>query len=203
MKKFIVTISREFGSGGRLIGRQLAEQLNVPFYDKELIELAAEKSGLSTDFIARSEERATSSFALAMTSGGSNAAGYFTQYDTPTSDRAYFAQSAVITELAEKESCIIVGRGAGYILRENPDCVSILFHAPLKDRVRRAAETYGLEEKGLADKIKKIDKGRDNFLKRYSGTSRMDPHSYDLCIDTGKTGIDGAVEIVLAYLKQR
>lgn len=203
MKKFIVTISREFGSGGRLIGKQLAEKLNVPYYDRELIELAAEKSGLSHDFIARSDEQAGSVLALGLASGTHVGTGYFMQYDAPMSDRAFFAQSSVISELAEKESSIIVGRCGGYILRDNPDCVNILLHAPMDDRIARARDVYGLPEKGLADKILKADKGRSNFHKRYTGENWMDARLYDLCINTAKLGIEGSVQALTEYLAQR
>lgn len=203
MKKFVVTISREFGSGGRLVGRQLAEALNVPFYDRELIELAAKKSGLSPDFIAQSEERASSSFAFGLAAGSQSGTGYFMQYDIPVNDRAFFAQSAVINELAEKNSCVIVGRCAGYILRDDPDCVNVFIFAPLDDRIRRSVEVYGLPEKGLADKIVKADKGRSNYHKHYTGENWLDARAYDLCINTGKVGVQGAVNAITAYLEHR
>jgi cytidylate kinase len=205
MKKFILTISREFGSGGRLIGSKVAERFGVPFYDRELIEMAAEKSGLSPDFIARSDERATSSFAIGM---GANSAmnldaGYFMQYEVPVSDRAYYAQAAVITELAAKESCVIVGRSAGYILRDHPDVVRVLVVAPIDDRIERAVNDYGLPRKGLTDKIIKADKSRAGFYRRYTGENWLDARGYDLCINTGKLGIDNGVEAVSELLKHR
>ncbi len=205
MKKFILTISREFGSGGRLIGSKIAERFGVPFYDRELIEMAAEKSGLSPDFIARSDERATSSFAIGM---GANSAmnldaGYFMQYEVPVSDRAYYAQAAVITELAAKESCVIVGRSAGYILRDHPDVVRVLVVAPIDDRIERAVNDYGLPRKGLTDKIIKADKSRAGFYRRYTGENWLDARGYDLCINTGKLGIDNGVEAVSELLRHR
>ena len=202
MKKFVLTISRQFGSGGRLIGKMLSEKLGVPFYDKELIELTAQKSGLSPEFIAQSDERAPSAFSFGL-SGSAAAAGYITQYDTPMSDRTYFAQSALITELADRESCIIVGRNASYILRNHPDRVSLLFHAPLDDRIARAVESYGMSTTGLAEQILKIDKARANYIKRYSGENWMDARAYDMCIDTSKLGLDAAVAAVNKYLECR
>lgn len=203
MKKFIVTISREFGSGGRLVGRQLSERLGVPFYDRELIELAAEKSGLSKEFIARSDERASSVLSLGLAASAGAEAGYFMQYDALTGDRAFFAQSSVIHDLAEKGSCIIVGRCAGYLLRDNPDCVRILIHAPMDSRIERAKTTYGLPAKGLADKIYKADKGRANYHKHYTGDNWMDARSYDLCINTEVMGIEGAVDTIVKLLENR
>lgn len=203
MKKAIITIGREFGSGGRLIGKRLAEDLGIPFYDKEIIDLSAKKSGLSPDFIASSDERAPSAFSFGISPTIGDTIGYFMQYDAPASDRAYLAQTAVINELAEKESCVIVGRGSGFILRDHPDRVSLLFYAPLDDRIRRAAEEYGLDEPGLADKIIKVDKTRSNFIKRYTGENWMDARSYDLCINTSKLGIEGSVAAVKEYLAHR
>ena len=203
MKKFIVTISREFGSGGRLVGRQLAEAQGVPFYDRELIELAAKKSGLSPDFIARSEERAASSFAFGLAAGSHVGNGYFMQYDVPVNDRAFFAQSAVISELAAKGSCVIVGRCAGYILRDDPNCVNVFIFAPLDSRIRRAVDDYGLKEDNLAERILKADKGRYNYHKHYTGENWLDARAYDLCINTGKVGIQGAVDAITAYLEHR
>ena len=205
MKKFILTISREFGSGGRLIGNRIAERFHVPFYDRELIEMAAEKSGLSPDFIARSDERSASSFAIGMgaTSAMSIDAGYFMQYEVPVSDRAYYAQASVITELAARESCVIVGRSAGYILREHPDVVRVLVVAPIDDRIERAVNDYGLPRKGLTDKIIKADKSRAGFYRRYTGENWLDARGYDLCINTGKLGIDNGVEAVSELLKHR
>ena len=205
MKKFILTISREFGSGGRLIGNRIAERFDVPFYDRELIEMAAEKSGLSPDFIARSEERTSSSFAIGMGASAINSidAGYFMRYEVPVSDRAYYAQASVITELAAKQSCVIVGRSAGYILRDHPDVVRVLVVAPIDDRIERAVNDYGLERKGLTDKILKADKSRASFYRRYTGENWLDARGYDLCINTGKLGIDNGVEAVSELLKHR
>lgn len=203
-RKVIITISREFGSGGRLIGELLAKELGIAYYDRKLIEMTAERSGLSPDFIARSEEQASSSFLFSLaTSAHSTGGGYFMQYDVPVGDKAFFAQAAVIREVAEKESCVIVGRCAGYILKDDPDCINVFIHGSLDDRLRRAIEVYGLEPKGLADKLVKADKGRANYHKYYTGESWSDIRAYDLAINTAKSGVNGAVQIIQAYLNSR
>lgn len=203
MKKVIVTISREFGSGGRLVGKKLAKKLDLPYYDRELIQMAAEKSGLSPEFIARNEEHASSSFLFSLATNPHAGSGYFMQYDVPVGDKAFFAQSAVIRELAEKGSCVIVGRCGGYILRENPDCFNVFLHGSLDDRLTRAVEVYGNDPKGLADKLVKTDKGRANYHKYYTGENWNDIRSYHLSINTAVSGIDGAVEAIAAAVNNR
>lgn len=205
MKKFVLTISREFGSGGRLIGSRVAERFGVSFYDRGLIEKAAEKNGFSPNFTAHSDERTSSGFAIGIDAGSAMSmdARHFMHYEAPFSDRAYYAQAAFITELAGRESCVIVGRNAGAILRDHPDVVRVLIVAPIDERIERAVNEYGLPRKGLAEKILKADKSRAGFFRRYTGENWLDARSYDLCINTGKLGIDNSVEAVSELLRHR
>lgn len=203
MKKTIFTISREFASGGRLVGQMLAKELGIPFYDRELIELAAEKSGLSPEFIEKAEESASSSFLFGLATHAPTTNGYFLHYDMPISDRAFLAQAAVIREIAEKGSCVILGRCAGYILRDDPACINIFLHGSLEDRLNRAVEVYGMERKGLADKLVKVDRGRANYHKYYTGEQWRDIHAYDIAINTGVSGIEGAVKAIIAIAQAR
>lgn len=165
MSKIIIAISREFASGGRIIGEKLAEELGISYYDRKLIQLAAEKSGLAPEFIEKSEERASSSFLFSLATNAHATNGYFLQYDVPVNDKAFYAQSEVIRELSEKESCVIVGRCAGYILRENPNCIKVFLYGGLENRLRRAVMDYGMEPDGLSDRLSKLDKGRSNYHK--------------------------------------
>jgi CMP/dCMP kinase len=201
MENTIIAISRQFASGGRLVGKLLSEKLGIPFYDKEIIELAAEKSGLSADFIRNNEEIAKSSFICNMSTSMQQAAGaFFMQYEMPASDKAFFAQTSVIRDLASKGSCVILGRCGGYILREEFNCISVFLHSTLEDRAKRAVDIYKLPEKGITDKLLKADKARMNYHKYYTGESWTDIHAYDLCINTEKAGIDGAAATILTYL---
>lgn len=202
MKRTIITISREFASGGRLIGKKLSNELGIPFYDKELITLAAEKSGLSPEYIENSESQTTSSFLFGLTSGP-HSGSYFAQYDMPISDRAFLAQSSAIRELSQKGSCVIVGRCASYVLRDDPDCVRVFIHASLSDRLTRAQNVYNMPEKGLADKLIKTDKSRANYYKFYTGEVWNDMRSYDLSINTASFGIDGATAAISNLVKNR
>lgn len=204
MKRTIFTISREFASGGRLVGQMLAKELDIPFYDRELIEMAAERSGLSPEFIEKAEENASSSFLYSLaTTHAHPANGYFLHYDMPIGDKAFLAQAAVIREIAQKGSCVILGRCAGYILRDDPACINIFLHSSLEDRLNRAVEVYGMERKGLADKLVKIDRGRANYHRYYTGEQWRDMHAYDIVINTGVSGIEGAVRAILAVAEAR
>lgn len=138
MKHVVITIGREYGSGGRLIAKQLSEELGITFYDKELITAVARKTGFSENFIRDSEhQRPTNSFLYDL----------YTAVQTPSvPDQVFIAQAKVIKEAASRESCVIVGRCADYILRDDPRRLSVFVHAPLDERVRRAREEYGVQE---------------------------------------------------------
>ncbi len=201
MENVIIAISRQFASGGRLVGQKLSDKLGIPYYDKEIIELAAEKSGLSPEFIRNNEESARSTFLCNLAASIQQAPGaFFVQYEMPVNDKAFFAQTSVIRDLASKGSCVILGRCGGYILREDFNCVSVFLHSSMEDRAQRAVEVYKMPEKGIADKLMKADKARMNYHKYYTGESWTDIHAYDLCINTEKSGIDGAVDTILTYI---
>ena len=141
MKKLIVTLSREYGSGGLEIGRALAEALGLPFYDKKLLSIAAEKSGFSEELLRQAESKATNSLLYSLaTSLGVGAYGPDT---LSLYDKMYLAQFDVIRQVAEEGSCVIVGRCADYVLREQENCLHFFLHAPLEDRMNRAIKEYG------------------------------------------------------------
>ena len=203
MEKFIITISREFGSGGRLIGEKLASRLGVEFYDKAIIQLAAERSGLSYKFIEQNEEHISSSllfsFPAATAYASFKTAAFF---DTPINDKTFLAQAEVIRELS-KSSCVVVGRCADYILREDPALIRIFITARFEDRVRRAVEEYHFTAEGAEEKIKKIDKSRANYYKFYSGQPWGSLHNYDLVVNSSFTGVPGAVSVILTMLEEK
>lgn len=203
MEKYIVTISREFGSGGRLIGEELARRLGVPFYDKNIIQMAAEKSGLSYDFIEKNEEKSGAplyTIPVAAAFAGYTAMGYI---DTPVNDKTFLAQTEVIREVARKSSCVIVGRCADYILRDEPGLVRVFISGKLEDRIQRAVEKYGFASEGAQEKIRKIDKSRANYYRYYTDQNWGSVHNYDITLNTSFTGIDGAVEVLLALLQTK
>lgn len=201
MNHVIITISREYCSGGRLIGAAVAKELDIPFYDRQLIEMAAEKSGLSPEFIENNENQRTSSFLYGLATGGQLSGAYL--FDTPVGDRAFFAQAAVIRELAAKGSCVILGRCAGYILRDDPGRLNVFLHAPLENRLKLAREIYGMTGDDLEERILRVDKARRSYHKNYTGESWNDVRNYNLTIDTSKAGINGSIQAILGFVKNR
>ena len=184
MNNYVISISREFGSGGRMIGKKLAARLGIPCYDRTLIQKTAEKSGLSPEFIARAEERARSRLHLPLSSMGPGVSTY-TQQGVPVSLQAFFAQSEVIRELADEGPCVIVGRCSDYVLGERPECLKVFIHGDLPDRV------------------KEIDRGRANYYNYYTGFNWGEMRRYDLTINSSVTGIEGAVELIAALVRLR
>ena len=199
--KLVVAISREFGSGGRLIGEKLAAELGIPFYDREIIELAAKKSGLSTDFFEQLEERASSSFLFNLVTTAYASPSFFSQYDIPISHKAFYAQVSVIQELADSGSCVIVGRCADYILRDHPNCAKIFIYASREDRLKRVVDHYEYDSDAIDEKISKIDKGRSNYYKHFTNESWGSAHAHDLCINSSFAGIDGSVTLIKTLLQ--
>jgi cytidylate kinase len=203
MDKFIITISREFGSGGRLIGEKLASGLGVEFYDKSIIQMAAERSGLSYKFIEQNEENITGSllfnFPAATSYTNFKTAAYF---DTPVNDRTFLAQTEVIRDVA-KSSCVIVGRCADYILREDPALIRIFISAPFDARVRRAVEEYRFPSEAAEERIRKIDKSRANYYKYYTGQPWASIHNFDLIVNSSFTGVPGAVSVIMTMLAEK
>ncbi|MCL2125737.1 MAG: cytidylate kinase-like family protein [Oscillospiraceae bacterium] len=203
MDKHIIAISREYGSGGRHIGELLAKELDIPFYDKEIIQMAAQKSGMSAGFIEKSDESIPNTFLHNLKYSAYSSYDSISYYDTPVTDKVFLAQSAVIKELASQGSCVIVGRCAHYILRNEPDVIAIFIRANLDDRVRHAVEHYDLPQQNALDRIKKIDKSRINYYKYYTSRQWGSIENYDLVINSSFSGIDGAVAVIKAMLLER
>ena len=200
MDKFIITVSREFGSGGSRIGGKLASRLGVECYDKDLIQLAADRSGLSYDFIRQNEEHTVNSLLYNITAATSFSNFRSTAFfDTPVNDKAFFAQAEVIRDIARK-SCVIIGRCADYILQDEPGLVRLYITGSFEDRVRRAAEEYKITCEDAGERVKKIDKSRSNYYKYYTGRVWGNIHNYDLVINSSFTGVDGAVDVLSTML---
>ena len=206
MGKVIVTISREFGSGGRLIGEKLAFRLGLPFYDRAIIDMASKKSGLSADFIEKSEERASNSFLYNLSSylysGTEMDRGNFTiGYEMPVNDKAFFSQASTITELAGRGSCVIVDRCADYLLRDDPDCVKIFIYGRREDRIKMLIDAYGVSPEEADGRLTKLDKGRAYYYKHYTGENWGQIRNHDLIINSSITGVNGAVNVIVEFLK--
>ena len=193
----VITIGRECGSGGRLIGNRLAEKLNIKCYDKELLTLAAKKSGLCEEIFESHDEKPTSSFLYSLVMD-SYSMGYSTSsfIDMPLNHKVFLAQFDTIKHLADTESCVIVGRCADYALEENPNVLSIIIKADMQARIRRIAKLYDLSDAKAKDKITKIDKQRASYYNYYTSKRWGEVDSYDLCLNSSVFGIDGTVDMI-------
>lgn len=201
--KSIITIGRQYGSGGREIGEELAKLMGVPFYDRELIALAAEKSGVSPDVYAHIDETATNSLLYALSTGAYMFSNHFTTIsDLPLNDKLYIIQNNIINEIIKQGSCVIVGRCADYILRDNPDLISVFIHAPLEKRVERIAEKEKLTPQNAETRIVKTDKKRANYYNFYTNRTWGDITNYDIAVDSTVFGPHGTAELLLEYVKR-
>ena len=197
---YVITIGREFGSGGREIGRILAEKLNIKCYDKELLALSAKESGLSEELFKFNDEKPTNSFLYSLVmdtySMGYSGSSYM---DVPMNQKIFMAQYECIKKLAEQESCIIVGRCADYALKDMPGLVSVFISADMDFKIKRVIEMYGCDEVKAKDIINKTNKKRASYYNYYTSKKWGDARSYDLCINTSKVSVDDAVDLILKY----
>lgn len=197
----IITLGRQYGSGGREIGQKIADHYGIPFYDNELITRAAKESGFAEETFAKAEDKATNSllYSLAM---GINVYGNqdFGFTGLSLDDRIFLAQSDVIRKVADEGPCVIVGRCADYVLKERDDIVNIFVKASMGFRLERVVREYGEEEKKAADIILKNDKRRANYYNYHVGEKWNDLNNYDLVIRSDYAGIDQSVQCICRYL---
>lgn len=200
-KRFIVTIGRECGSGGKLIGEMLAKELNIKCYDKELLTLAAKQSGYCEDLFKTHDEKPNSSFLYSLVMD-SYAMGYATSgyLDMPINHKIFLAQFETIKNLAKEENCIIVGRCADYALEDDKDVLSIFITANEEDKITRIAEDQNISLDKARDIMIKTDKRRASYYNYYSSKRWSEAKSYDLCINSSEIGIEGVVKLIKAYL---
>ena len=198
MKKRIITVSREFGSGGRTVGALVAQKLGIPFYDQELIEKAVEATGFSREFISEAGEYASTTsrflFNMSLSSSYSNI-GIPSNYD-----KIYVAQNNIIRSLADEGPCVIVGRCADYILRDREDCINVFIHANLEFRKKHVLENYGERKEATIEKrLEEKDKKRSLYYKHYTGKTWGDCRNYHVSIDTGAVGIERAAAWIVEF----
>ena len=187
MKYKVITISRQFGSGGRTIGKELAERLGVPCYDQELIEMFANKSGFSAQHIAELNEESTK---------GGILPGRESRVERSLQYSLWQKQRDVILELAEKEPCVIVGRCADFILRDREDTLRVYIHADKEKRAKRIVEVYGEREDAPMKRINDKDKRRENYYESFTPNKWGDAENYHITLDSGELGIDTCVKLL-------
>ena len=202
-KKTIITISRQFGSGGREIGKKLAEQLNIPFYDKELIEIAAKESGMDKELFEEEGTRTSRGFHLLGALGYSLGGPLSTMTELSLNDRLFIVQSEVVKQVADEGPCVIVGRCADYVLSERDDVLDVFIHADMEDRKQRAIHSYEVDERDIEGSIRKIDKRRANYYEYYTDRKWGRAENYDISINSSTFGIDGTVEIIKALAQKK
>ena len=180
----VITISREYGSGGRFVGKLVAEKLGISFYDKELISLSAKKSGLSEEYVELVDEKKKSG-----------------NYANNNDDRLFIAETKVIEQLAKKESCVIVGRCADYILKDNKDTIKVYLYSDDENKVKRAVKYYGLDKIDALKQINKINKERQKHYKFYTNREWKNQNNYDLLINVDKYGVEKTADIICNFVK--
>ncbi len=197
----IITIGRQFGSGGHEIGEKLANAYGIPCYDKELLARAAKESGFCEQMIKNHDERPTNSFLYNLVMD-TYSMGYSTgsYVDMPIGQRVFLAQFDAIKEVAKEGACVIVGRCADYALSEQADCINIFIYADLNVRIQRIMQKYNVSEKEAKDMIAKKDKQRASYYNYYSNKKWGQASSYNLSIDSGVLGVDGTVEMLKNFI---
>lgn len=199
--KTIITIGRQFGSGGREVGKELAERYGIPYYDRELITRVSKESGLCEEMIESNDERPTSSFLYNLVmdtySFGYNSSSFA---DMPLSHKVFLAQFETIKNVAKEGACVIVGRCADYALEERDDVVSVFVHACEKDRIARIMSRHSVKEKTAKDMMNKEDRKRQSYYNYYTGKKWGRADTYDLSVDSGKLGITGTVKLISQFV---
>ena len=203
-KKIIVTIAREYGSGGREIGQKLAKRLGASFYDKELIALAAQESGIDEELFINADEKPINPFWSSLAFNvGSFGNRVPTINDMPMNDRLFLIQSGIIKKVASEGSCVIVGRCADYILDKDPDAVHIFIHADTEDKLSRITHRYGVPEEAARDTMKKTDRRRAAYYDYYVGERWGQIDHYDLAINSSALGIDKTVDLIYQFVHMK
>lgn len=200
MEKKIITISREFGSGGRSIGRAVAEKLGIPFYDKELVEQVALESGFAPQFVEEHGEHAPGKSILSYAFAPQGVPGVMNGLST--ADFLWNIQCSVILQLADKGPCVIVGRNADYILKDREDVLHVYIHADTQFRADRIVRLYGESEKSPETRLAEKDKRRKINYQHYTGRSWGVAQNYDVCFNSGVLGVDYIADVIVDMVQK-
>lgn len=199
MDKKIITISREFGSGGRTVGHLIADKLGIPFYDKELVDHIALESGFAPKFVEEHGEHSPSSSLFSYAFVPQGVPGVMNGLST--ADFLWNIQCNVILQLADKGPCVIVGRNADYILKDRPDCLHAYIHADMDFRADRIVRLYGESEKSPQARLQEKDKRRRVNYQHYTGRSWGQAQNYDICLDSGRLGVEQCADIIINLIQ--
>lgn len=199
----IITIGRQFGSGGHEIGNRLAERLDIPLYDHNLIRMAAKELKVSDEEASRVDETILGKFLSAYVVGTGDYTAFMGTdvYGTPLSDRMYETQTGIIKKLADRSSCIFVGRCADYVLGDYSNCINVFIYSYKDDRIRRISNIYKLTEKQAWDKIKKVDKERKLYYEAHTGREWGSAESHEIVFNVSLMGVDSVVDALEAIYR--
>lgn len=203
-KNFVITIARQYGSGGRTVGEMLAEKLKIHYYDKELMKLASEDSGINEALFVNADEKVknTSLFRIAKKVYGGELIPPESD-DFTSNDNLFNYQAKIIRMLAETESCVIMGRCADFVLKDYDNVLSVFVHAPHDFCMEQAAQKLSMNEHELEKFLAKTDKKRADYYKYHTGREWTDARNYDLCLDSSKLGYERCVDEIIAYMNVR
>jgi cytidylate kinase len=210
-EKFVITINRELGSGGRTVGQKLAEKLGVEFYDKAVIKALQEKYHLTVEDIEKRKGESNDWWAeakrmLSISLGVAGNVGYYQAIARDpsamlTTDEMFKVETEILKSIAETESCVVAGRSGFFVFRDHPNRLSVLIQASMPHRVARVARKQNMTEEEARKVIDKVDEMRENYVKKYTGTSRYDTRNYDLVISADDKSEDEIVDLILEYIK--
>ena len=204
MKKTVITIARSYGSGGRTLGKLLAEQLGINCYDREILRMASDASGINEALFGKADERLKRSPLFGILKKNPYKGGVIPpeNSDFVSDDNLFNYQAKIIKEVAAEESCVIIGRCADFILKDNPDVVRLFFYAPKEDCIARVKTQNGGTEKEIIRKIEKTDKYRSDYYRYHTGKDWNDSRNYDFCLNTASMSYEKLVAVVKAYIEQ-
>lgn len=203
MVENIITIARQYGSGGHEIGEKVSQALGIPFYDRELIVMAAKQSGYSEEVFSKADERATNSLLYSLLMGYSMGGHAIAPNEMPINDKLFLIQSDIIKQAALRGPCVIVGRCGDYVLREFPNVLHVFIYADKEARVERAIRQYGLDPNKAPDLLNKKDKQRANYYNFYTNRRWGDADNYDLAFSSSVFGIEHSVKLIIEAEKCR
>lgn len=203
MDHYVITIARGYGSGGKTIGKMLSEKLDIPFYDRELLQMASDDSGIHERLFGQADERVKPGLRKPFGKVYKGELLPPESDDFVSDDNLFNYQAKIIKELADTRSCVIVGRCADFILQDRPNVIKLFVHAPFESCVKTVMDMYSLPQKEAEKKIQDTDRHRGDYYKYYTGRNWDNAKNYDLCLNSAELGFDKCVEIVEAYLKIR
>ena len=203
MANTVITIGRSYGSGGRTMAKMLAKKLGINCYDREILRMASDDSGINEALFGQADEKLNKSSLFGIVKKNPYKGGVIgpESADFVSDDNLFNYQAKIIKELAKTESCIIIGRAADYVLRDDPNVIRLFCYAPTDDCVKRVMEADGLDAKEAAKKIEKIDKFRADYYHYYTGGEWNDARNYNLCLDTTSMSYDQLIEIVETFIR--